>query len=118
MTVWQFLSGCVCSAGFFQLIQFFITRHDNKKGNMAALRADIAELRKQSVKNERDSCRTQMLLLMSNFPEERSEIMTLARRYFVDLEGDWYATSIFQAHLEKNGIPLPPWFNANHHNNE
>lgn len=26
MTVWQFLSGCVCSAGFFQLIQFFMRK--------------------------------------------------------------------------------------------
>ena len=36
--------------------------------------------------------------------------MTLAKYYFEDLEGNWYASSIFRAWLEKNEIPEPLWF--------
>lgn len=120
--VWQIILGCLGSAGFFQLIQFFVNRHDAKKGVLAALKAEIAELRealkkqeKVNHRTERDNCRTQMLLLMSDFPTERGEIMLLAKRYFVDLEGDWYATSLFQSWMKKNDIIPPPWFNPNHH---
>lgn len=111
----QVIISSILSAGFFQLIQFFVTRHDAKKGNMAGIKADISELKKRDLKIERDSCRTQMMLLMTLFPEDSVEIMTVARHYFEDLQGDWYATSLFQAWMRKNNIIPPPWFNSKNH---
>lgn len=118
--------GGLSSAAFLEFIQFLINRHDKKKGVLAELKKDFEDFKKQILdkfkeqkkrdqKVERDNCRTQLLLLISDFPEERQEALTLAKHYFVDLEGDWYATSIFHSYLQKNGIPIPPWFNANHH---
>ena len=63
-------------------------------------------------KQERDSCRTQMLLLMSDYPGQTEEIMRLARHYFQDLSGNWYMTSLFNKWLSDNNIGKPEWFNA------
>lgn len=109
---------CLGSVGLFEFIQFLINRHDNKKGMLGQIWKVIKDLQKRLVKNERDNCRTQMLLLMSDFPEERQELFLLARRYFVELKGDWYATTLFQSHLAQNGIPVPPWFKGSHEGQE
>lgn len=109
---------CLGSVGLFEFIQFLINRHDNKKGILAKIWEAITHLQKQQEKNERDNCRTQMLLLMSDFPQERQELFLLARRYFVELKGDWYASTLFQSHLAQKGIPVPPWFKGSHEGQE
>lgn len=59
---------------------------------------------------EKDILRTQMLLMLKDFPEERQEILKLAQHYFGDLNGNWYLTTMFNAWLEDNGIAKPEWF--------
>lgn len=81
------------------LIQFFVTRHDNRKS-----------LSKRLDKLERDGLRTQLLLLILLRPEEKREILTLSEHYFADLKGDWYMTSIFNRWIETTGIAEPEWF--------
>lgn len=44
---------------------------------------------------EQDSARTQLLTLMSSYPDNESEIMKVAYHYFHDLNGDWYMTELF-----------------------
>lgn len=83
------------------LIQFFVTRGDNKKG-----------IKAQLLKLEKDSCRTQMLILLKFFPERTDEIMTLAEHYFGTLHGDWWLTPMFSAYLDEHGFPTPAWFNS------
>ena len=81
------------------LIQFFVTRRDQKKG-----------IKDQLIKLEKDSCRTQMLVMMSDYPFEKTEIMTLAEHYFKVLKGDWYLTDLFDKWLKEQGIRRPEWF--------
>lgn len=59
---------------------------------------------------EKDVLRTQMLLMLKDFPEETSEIMKLARHYFEDLDGNWYLTTMFNTWLTQNEIAKPEWF--------
>ena len=100
MPTWAaILLGVIGSAGFWATVQFLITRWDKNKG-----------IEKTLKKLEKDGCRLQLLLLISDYPHEKREIMTLAKYYFEDLEGNWYASSIFRAWLEKNEIPEPLWF--------
>lgn len=100
MPTWAaILLGVIGSAGFWATVQFLITRWDNNKG-----------LKKQLKKLEKDGCRTQLLLLISDYPHEKQEIMTLAKYYFDDLSGNWYASSIFRKWLRENSIPEPMWF--------
>lgn len=61
-------------------------------------------------KIERDSVRMQLLVLISDYPEEKQEIMNVAEYYFDRLKGNWYMTSLFSKWLKKNGIDNPAWF--------
>ena len=62
---------------------------------------------------EKDELRTQLLLLLSDYPEERQEIMKLAEHYFKDLKGNWYATTLFNNWLVERQIARPEWFRVN-----
>ena len=59
---------------------------------------------------EKDILRTQMLLMLKDFPEEKQEILKLAQHYFGDLNGNLYLTSMFNQWLEDNDIAKPEWF--------
>ena len=88
----------LASNGLFALLQFLITRHDqrkNVKGKLLSL--------------ERDGLRTQLLLLLLMMPEEKKEILTIGEHYFVKLNGDWYMTSLFEKWCKKYGLK-PDWF--------
>ena len=45
---------------------------------------------------EMDTTRIQLIDMIRNEPDNTDSILKLARHYFVDLSGDWYATAIFQ----------------------
>lgn len=102
----------ITSSTVATLIVFFVKRHDEKHDKNASVLAAIEGIDKKLVKVERDNCRTQMLLLMSDYPNEKAELMKLAQHYFGDLEGDWYMTGMFNQWLEKMGIGKPEWFNS------
>lgn len=59
---------------------------------------------------EVDIVRTQLLLLLSDYPSNVAEIMKVAEHYFSDLKGDWYMTSLFFDWLQENEIAEPAWF--------
>ena len=98
------------SVGLWAFVEFLIKRKDDKNEILQSINKSIAELKTQGKKNEKDNCRTQMLLLMSDYPEEKKEIMTLADHYFNDLHGNWYMTALFRNHLKECGIDPPEWF--------
>lgn len=91
------------SNGFFALLQYLISRHDTKKN-----------VKDKLITLERDGLRTQLLLLLLIQPEEQTEILTIAERYFKKppqgLGGNWYMTSLFKKWLEENKVGKPEWF--------
>lgn len=91
------------SSGLFSLIQFLCTRRDGKVDNISRLNKTLEKL-------EKDSVRTQMLVLMSDYPEERAELMKLAQHYFVTLEGNFYMENLFMNYLKRNKMEIPHWF--------
>lgn len=50
-----------------------------------------------------DTTRSQLLTLISNYPDNESEIMKVAQYYFGTLKGDWYMTSLFAKWAEDHG---------------
>ena len=98
------------SAGLFTLIQFLITRHDRKKDRISVVEQQLNNQAEQLKRQEKDSCRTQLLILMADYPKEVSEIMKIGKHYFEDLQADWYLTSLFQKYLEREEITPPLWF--------
>lgn len=105
---------CILGGGaIITFITFLIKRNDEKKEKNDEVLAEIKSIKKQMQKMERDSVRTQLLMLMNTYTYgEANEILTVAEYYFEGLKGDWYATSLFQKFCEKEQIPLPPWFNG------
>lgn len=91
------------SAGLFGFIQFLIARKDKRNDLLMSIDKKVDVL-------ERDGCRTQLLVLFSDYPENEHEILTLAEHYFKDLEGNWYLSAIFAKWLEERKISKPNWF--------
>ena len=106
MTWWQILLQVLTiilgSVGLFSFIEFLIRRKDERN-------VLLKEVLAQQKKNEKDNCRTQMLLLMSAYPQDIHELMVIAEHYFKDLHGNWYMTSLFKAFLKKRDIAFPEW---------
>lgn len=96
------------SSALAALISGIFTTVNNRATNK---RADNSALFKRL---EVDIVRTQLLVLLSDYPENVSEIMKVSEHYFSDLEGDWYMTSLFNTWLTKNKIAKPEWFNSEH----
>ena len=93
--------GFIGSGAFATIITAIINAISSRKGIKSKLK-----------KLEKDSIRTQLLLMISDYPDEKQEIMTLAQYYFVTLKSDWYMTSLFDKYLSKHGIDKPYWFNG------
>ena len=98
----EIILAAFASSGLFGLIQFLIKRHDEKKGKSKQLVNSIESLKKKIDIQERDSCRTQLLLLMAIFPDNIDEIMKIAEHYFKDLKANWYLSSMFLKWCKKN----------------
>ena len=95
--------GSALVAGVVAIITLLLNRKwskDDKKDNVPSMLSKL----------ERDICRTQLLLMLSDYSHEQQEIMKLAKHYFGDLEGNWYMSSIFNKWIEENNIGKPEWF--------
>ena len=104
--------GAVLGSG---IIQFLITRHDNSKKESieSKLEPIVVKLDKiiaEQKTSEKDALRTQLLVMMTTLPNNHEEIMTLAQRYFGQLKGDWFYSSLFAKWLKENDIEKPIWF--------
>lgn len=61
-------------------------------------------------KSEKDTLRTQLLLMIADYPDNTEGIMAIGERYFGGLHGNWYATALFNNWLEQQEIAKPEWF--------
>lgn len=57
-------------------------------------------------KAELDATRSQLLALMSDYPDNESEILKVADYYFNGLDGDWYMTDLFTRWADSRGIDV------------
>jgi hypothetical protein len=55
---------------------------------------------------EMDTTRIQLITLIRDDPDNTESILKIARHYFVDLSGDWYATAIFQDWCAEKGVHI------------
>lgn len=70
----------------------------------ASTNQKIDNLSEQITDLKLDATRSQLLTLISNYPDNESEIMKVAQYYFGTLKGDWYATTIFTKWASDHGI--------------
>lgn len=54
--------------------------------------------------------RTHLLLLLASYPSKADEILTVAKYYFQQLDGNTFVLALFEDWLEGRGIEPPEWF--------
>lgn len=59
------------------------------------LKEEITPLKEEVDEIQLDTTRLQLMTLINNDPNNTEAITKLARKYFVELGGDWYMTAIF-----------------------
>lgn len=123
-TFLSFLGNAGVVAAVIALVEFLIKRHDEKKGKLNDIETKLDavdkrfdgvdkrfdEVDKRLVKSEKDSLRTQLLVMISDYPDNVEGILAIGERYFGKLHGNWYATALFNQWLESRDIAKPEWF--------
>ena len=105
--------GLISSGALATVVTAIINTINNRKGRLANIEAKLTAIEANQRLAEKDSLRTQLLLMIADYPREEQEIMKLAEHYFKDLHGDWYATSIFNKWLERDAsCGKPEWFRS------
>lgn len=102
----------VGSGAFFTFMQFLISRKDGEDKERKEAKEWRESVDAKLLKNEKDSIRTQMLLLMDKYPDNETEVLRLAEYYFQKLHANFYMTTMFTKWLQLNHIPLPGWFSG------
>lgn len=119
------LSGSGLISGIFSIINTIISRKSARGDEQAKIKSELAELKANTEKeiaeiktevqeNRLDMARIQLMLLMSDYPDDVSEIMKAAEKYFVTLGGNFYMDTLFAKWLKAYKLPQPSWFK--HHN--
>ena len=104
MAILDIISLVLGGGSLVTLLIFLIKRHDERKD-------ELKMIQKQLKKLEKDSVRTQLLLLMRTYTyEDEHELLQMAEYYFVTLKADWVLTAMFKRFLERENIATPMWF--------
>ena len=106
-----FFGAVLGSTGLFSTIQYLISRHDNKKGELTNIRKALEALEQQGMKNELATTRLQLLWLMQSQPANHDTILRTAQRYFVGLDGDAEAFDEFDKWRVNEKVSIG-WFDA------
>ena len=106
-----FFGAILGSTGFFGIIQYLISRHDNKKSELTSIRKSLEALEQQGAKNELATTRLQLLWLIQSQPSNHDTILRTAERYFVSLDGDAEAFDEFDKWRTKEKVSIG-WFDA------
>lgn len=78
-----------------------------------ALTKKQTEINDRLILAEKDALRTQLMVLIKDYPDEKTDILRLGETYFSKLGGNWILTDIFAKWCEESGTQLPPWFKEN-----
>ena len=92
------LLGVLGSSAFCELVRYYIGRKTSKK-----------EITERLDKLEKDGVRSQLMTLIHDYPNRVDEIMEVGHHYFVDLQGNWFMTGLFEKWLEENNVSKPKW---------
>ena len=90
-------------SGIFGLIQA-------RKSRQNEIEEELKDIKRRLEIAEKDALRTQLLLLIKSYPNEKTDILKLAEYYFSKLEGNWVMSNIFREWCEASDIMLPKWF--------
>lgn len=107
----QIIIAIIGSGALSTIISAIIGATRDRKSQLKEITAKLTVIEANQRIAEKDSLRTQLLLMIASYPNEKTEILKLAQHYFSDLKGNWTATAIFNTWLCKycEGVK-PEWF--------
>lgn len=73
------------------------------------IKESLNDLKKEVALIKKDDLRTQLMVMIRDFPNEKTDILRLGQHYFEDLHGNWVLTNIFTEWLMENDIVIPNW---------
>lgn len=98
------------SGAFTTLVQVIVSAIQNRKGKFAKIEERLSEIEKNQKIAEKDALRTQLIMMIADYPQEKTDILRLGEYYFHRLDGNWVAKAIFLHWLEENNVAKPEWF--------
>ena len=106
----QIIIAIIGSGALSTVISAIITAIANRKSRLTKIEQKLEKIEENQKTAETDSLRTQLLLMIADYPNEKTEILKIAERYFTS-NGNWVATAIFNRWLEQHceGVK-PEWF--------
>lgn len=99
------------SVGFFGLIQYLITRHDNRKSDLKEIKDQLKTIDRKCSRNELATARLQLFFLLESQPENEDAIEATAQRYFIELDGNAEAWAPFHKWAVKHDVDTG-WYKA------
>lgn len=99
------------SGALSTLISAIITAVSNRKGRLSKIEEKVDKISEAQKIAEKDALRTQLIMMIASYPDEKTDILRLAEYYFDGLHGNWTATAIFNRWLTEycEGV-RPEWF--------
>lgn len=91
------------------LITAIITAIGNRKTKLKEIEKKLEAIEKNQKIAEKDTLRTQLLVMIADFPEETTDILRLAEHYFKDLDGNWVASALFNEWAKEHCESAPTW---------
>ena len=93
------------------VVSSIVTALSNRKNKLEAIETKLTLIEANQRIAEKDSLRTQLLLMIADYPDEKTEILKLSEHYFKELKGNWTATAIFNTWLTQHCDGMKPeWF--------
>lgn len=105
MDVGLIITTILGSGSFFAMVQFLVSRHDHKKGDLAGIKEEISKIRKTQKDTNTRVSRMELLSLIRDDPENVDAILQVAEYYFIELDGNAYAHAIFEKWANEHHVP-------------
>lgn len=103
--------GLVSGGALAALITSVTAILQTRKSKQDEILMRLDKIKEEQDKSEKDALRTQLLVLLADYRDEKSEILTAAERYFSPpLCGDWFMTPLFLKWIQEKEIGKPEWF--------
>lgn len=99
------------SAGMFGFLQFLISRHDTKERALSQMQKQLDDINHKCDRNELATTRLQLIFLISTQPGNKDTILATAQRYFVELDGNGEAWTVFDEWARTNKLDIG-WYKA------
>ena len=89
-----------------------------QKEDLEKVHKELSDIKAAVKLNEKDNLRTQLMVMIKDYPYETTDILRLGEHYFKVLNGNWVLTDIFGSWAAGQGVILPNWFPGEEKKNE